>query len=207
MAADLLLTLPLLFFSIILHEYAHGAVAERFGDDTARVMGRLTLNPLPHIDIVGTIILPAVCMLTNAPMFGWAKPVPVNPYRLSNKPISIVLVAAAGPLSNFFLAAICALAMQVVTHTMTPTDSQMLLLRCLNYGTLVNLYLCVFNLLPIPPLDGSKLLEAALPGRFSDFYARIAPNGFMIIMLLMMTGFFGKVISPIVMLLYRMLMG
>ncbi|MBI2070221.1 MAG: site-2 protease family protein [Elusimicrobia bacterium] len=205
MDLSLLIELPLLFFSIICHEYSHGAVAEKFGDDTARVMGRLTFNPLPHIDPMGTIFLPLMCFLTNAPLFGWAKPVPVNPSRLDRQPLSLFLVSAIGPMTNLFLAAAAALGLAVTVRWLPAPWQDPLLIRVFNYTIIINLYLTVFNLMPIPPLDGSKVLEVVLPPLWRQQYERLAPHGFLIILLLMMTGIFGRIVTPIVYLLYRLL--
>lgn len=207
MSADLVLMLPLLLFSIIAHEYAHGAVANRFGDDTARLMGRLSFNPVVHIDPVGTILLPLLCVVSNAPLFGWAKPVPVNPNRLENRPLSTFLVAAVGPISNLFLACLCSFFLQIITHALSVNSSTLILARALNYGILINLYLCAFNLLPIPPLDGSKALESLLPAAWAHHYSRLEAYSVYILMLFMFTGLAGRIVSPLVSFLYHFLLG
>lgn len=205
MSPDLLLQLPLLFFSIIVHEYSHGFVAERFGDDTAREMGRLTFNPIAHVDLFGTIFLPLLCLLTNAPIFGWAKPVPVDAARMNDPKKDLLIVAAAGPLINFFLASLFAGALWLVTSTSLRSGFYPLLAQTLNFGVLMNLYLCVFNLLPIHPLDGSKVLSGLLPREAATQFDRLAPHGFIILILLMVTGIFGHVITPVVYWLYQIL--
>ncbi|MBI4370094.1 MAG: site-2 protease family protein [Elusimicrobia bacterium] len=201
----ILIELPLLFFSIICHEFAHGAVAERFGDDTARAMGRLTLSPWPHIDPFGTVLLPILCVLTNAPLFGWAKPVPVNARLLTHRPMSLVLVSGIGPAVNFLLACAAA-ALAAIAARLGLGGTNPLLYQVLGYMVLINLYLMVFNLLPIHPLDGSQVVAALLPRDWLSRYEGLAPYGFIIIMILMMTGLFGRLISPPVYLLYSLLM-
>ncbi|MEK7288274.1 MAG: site-2 protease family protein, partial [Elusimicrobiota bacterium] len=205
MNQSFLVQLPLLFFSIILHEYAHGAVAEKYGDDTARLMGRLTFNPIAHIDPMGTIVLPLICFLTNVPMFGWAKPVPVNPARLEQRPMSLILVAAAGPVSNIFLACLASAGLWALARLAPGSEVTPVLMKLFHFAVIMNLYLAVFNLLPIHPLDGSKVLAGLLPPRWSYTYEGLAPYGFMIIMILMMTGLFGYIVTPVVYWLYKFL--
>lgn len=203
----IIIQLPLLFFSIIIHEFAHGAVAEHLGDDTARLMGRLTLNPVPHIDPVGSVMLPLLCYFTGAPMFGWAKPVPVNEANLRSRRWGSLMVAAVGPLSNFVLAFSCAILLWAASRIALAYGTQLLLNQILRYGILINLYLCVFNLLPIHPLDGSRVLYRLLPYPWSEQFERLAPHGFILIMVLMFTGLFGYIINPVVFWLYRLLVG
>ncbi|MBI4668409.1 MAG: site-2 protease family protein [Elusimicrobia bacterium] len=200
-----LIELPFLFFSIIVHEYSHGAVAERFGDDTARVMGRLTFNPLPHIDPMGTILLPALCLMTNTPMFGWAKPVPVNLSRLRGQPMSLLFVAASGPVSNIVLACLSVLGLGIVLRFIPALASNFFAMRLAQYAIIVNLYLAVFNLLPIHPLDGSNIVSSLLPYPWRSSYDRLAPYGFFIIMILIYTGLFNRIVSPVVYTLYNVL--
>ncbi|OGG58152.1 hypothetical protein A2853_01390 [Candidatus Kaiserbacteria bacterium RIFCSPHIGHO2_01_FULL_55_17] len=155
----------ILIFSIILHEVAHGYAAERLGDPTARLAGRLTLNPIPHIDLLGSIILPLISVLSPGGfLFGWAKPVPYNPYNLTRAPRwGETIVAAAGPATNFALAALfAALAHFSVDETFVGI--------CF-IGVLANLWLGFLNLIPIPPLDGSKVLQALLPRALSRSYS------------------------------------
>lgn len=147
----------ILIFSIILHEVAHGYAAEKLGDPTARLAGRLTLNPIPHIDILGSIIVPLISVLSPGGfLFGWAKPVPYNPYNLTRSPRwGEFIVAAAGPGTNFLLAIIFALLTRV------PFDPSFQVICFM--GVLVNLWLGILNLVPVPPLDGSKILSGILP--------------------------------------------
>jgi Zn-dependent protease len=153
----------IIIFSAIIHEVMHGVAADRLGDPTARYAGRLTLNPIPHIDLFGSILLPLILVLTNSPFFfAWAKPVPYNPYNLKPGRFSEAIVAGAGPASNAVIALLFAL---VVRINLIPTLSDIFFLI-----VVVNVMLCIFNLIPIPPLDGSKVLEAFLPRSFQYGY-------------------------------------
>lgn len=160
-----------IFYSIILHEIAHGYMAKILGDDTAQVMGRLSLNPLAHIDIYGTIILPILLFFLNLPVFGWAKPVPVNPSKMENPQFDYFTTSLAGPIANFLIA--CVLGLSVRFIHFGPEITALLLLL-----TKINLVLMIFNLLPIPPLDGSKFLSLILPYRI---YAIIEQFGIYIL--------------------------
>lgn len=160
---DIGLTLAVLIFSIIAHEVAHGYAADSLGDPTARLAGRLTLNPLPHIDLMGSILIPALLTFTGSPiLFGWAKPVPYNPYNLSNKRWGEAIVAGAGAATNLLLAAIFALIIRFGS-TMLTTSS----LSFLATIVFVNLFLALFNLIPFPPLDGFTVIRGILPYRLS----------------------------------------
>src|SRR3990167_1242335 len=157
----LALSIVILLFSVIVHEVMHGVVAKKFGDHTAERAGRLTLNPLPHIDPVGTILLPGLLILTGSPiLFGWAKPVPVNPLNFSNLRRGEFLVSAAGILANFGLAVAAALIYHFLNAL--PQTFPALLGALLKFTVTINLVLGIFNLFPIPPLDGSKVLLSQL---------------------------------------------
>lgn len=196
---QILIQVPVILFSVIIHEYAHGWMAEKRGDDTARIMGRLTLNPIPHIDLFGTIILPAICILSHFPVFGWAKPVPVNPYRLNDPKRDMVWVSLAGPLANFILAVAASLIMWVVrSFPVLPSDITVAVYELMQFTLVINVILPVFNLLPVPPLDGSKVLMGILPQELAYRYASIERYGFIIIVLLMMTNVFWTLLGPIV---------
>lgn len=145
-------------YSIIIHEITHGYVARLLGDDTATVMGRLTLNPLAHIDIFGTIVLPLILLVLGLPVIGWAKPVPVNPSKMEQPRQDYFIVALAGPLANFFIALVFGLVMRFVG---LPSAFESLFVFIVE----INLVLMIFNLIPIPPLDGSKVLALFLPQR------------------------------------------
>ncbi len=198
--------LPLLLFSVIFHEVAHGLVALKQGDDTALVLGRLTLNPLPHIDLVGSILFPALCLLTNMPAFGWAKPVPVNPNRFHKYRFGVVIVSLAGPATNliiafFFLASFYFFGLKLNWMEQFP-----FLIQFLSQGILLNLVLAFFNLIPIPPLDGSRILSVLLPPSVSGYYDAIEPYGFFILMALIGFGVLGKTLFPIVYSIYMIML-
>lgn len=180
------LQLVILLFSVILHEVMHGLVALKFGDNTAQRAGRLTLNPIPHIDLVGTIILPLFSLYFGGILFGWAKPVPVNPLNFSNLRKGELMVSAAGVLANFGLAITSALIFRILEAL--PQAFPPILGDILTFTVLINLVLGLFNLLPIPPLDGSKVLLSQLSYNLAKEYQKIEPYGFMILMLLLLTG-------------------
>jgi len=175
--------LIVLILSIIVHEVAHGFAAEMLGDPTARLQGRLTLNPIPHIDPIGSVVLPVLLVFTGSPfLFGWAKPVPYNPYNLRNQRWGEAIVAAAGPGVNIVLALIFGLLVRLGGGAFTPV-----FLFLVAIVVKVNILLALFNLLPIPPLDGSKLLKTLLPYRagaaFQRFESSIASQGFIVLFL------------------------
>lgn len=178
--------LPLLF-AITLHEVAHGWVASMFGDQTARLQGRLTINPIKHIDLMGTIIIPLLLIVIRSPfMFGWAKPVPVDSRNLRNPRYNMALVAAAGPIANFIMALIWGLIGKLGSN-LDPWIGKPLLLMG-SAGILINVMLAVLNCLPIPPLDGARVLYSLLPPRLSWYLYRLEPYGFIILILLMVTN-------------------
>ena len=194
-----------LVVAIILHEISHGVVALAFGDDTAKRSGRLTLNPIPHIDPVGSIIIPALGALSGLPVIGWAKPVPVNPERLRHPRRDIVFVSLAGPATNFLLMAIAALLTRAELRShggflggAFDTGSSSLLIEITFAFAVVNLLLGIFNLLPIPPLDGSALIERVLPQEWLPGWYRFRPYGILVLFLLIFTipGLVGSVIQP-----------
>ncbi len=203
-----ILSISVLLFSVIVHEVAHGYVAYKRGDDTAKVMGRLTLNPVPHVDIFGSIILPLMLMLVNAPVFGWAKPVPVNVYKLNNPRTDAVWVSLAGCFANFLLAAAAGFFMWLIRNF---ASSDMTYLASVYYilktVLVINVVLPVLNLIPIPPLDGSRVFAFLLPRELAVKYASIEPYGFLIIFGLLATGILWKIISPIVYFLISLLSG
>ncbi len=191
--------LPVLF-AIVLHEVAHGWVADKLGDNTARFMGRLTLNPLKHIDPIGTILIPIVLLVSGSPfLFGYAKPVPVNFGKLNNPKRDMIWVALAGPVTNLILALISALVLAVAVQMPASTSwvTEPLALMC-QASIIINMVLCIFNLLPLPPLDGGRVAVGLLPGPMAYQLSRIEPFGFMIIVLLLVFGVLQSIIGPLV---------
>lgn len=188
--------LPLLF-AITVHEVAHGWVAKQFGDPTAQMMGRLTLNPLKHIDPIGTILVPALLLFMGGFVFGWAKPVPVTWENLRNPRRDIALVAAAGPISNLLMALFWAAVAKIGLTLGASLDwlaVPMILMG--SFGITFNLILMVLNLLPVPPLDGGRILSALLPGPWAWKYGRIEPYGFFIILGLLALGWLSLILEP-----------
>lgn len=199
------MAVPLLL-GITCHEVAHGYVAYRFGDPTAKNAGRLTLNPLKHLDPLGTLVL----VLTR--MIGWAKPVPINPAYFQNPRQGIFWVSLAGPLANFGLAAGFYLIfniLNIIQPAMAKGYADSLITPAILisfYGIIINIILGIFNLFPIPPLDGSKMLATLLPGRLAGQYMRIEKYGFIILILLILTGTLSKIFSQVINFVYQAVM-
>jgi Zn-dependent protease len=189
-----------LVVAVILHEISHGIVALWFGDRTAKEAGRLTLNPVPHIDPFGSIVLPAIGAITGLPVLAWAKPVPVNPSRLRHPRRDMLYVSLAGPATNFLLMFAAALAARAAYHSVNPVsyiDQLPLGIQILFSFALVNLFLGLFNLLPIPPLDGSSLIERVLPEAWLPHWYRFRPYGFFVLFLLVFsTGVISQFLEP-----------
>ena len=199
------LQLVILLFSIVVHEVAHGKVALWRGDSTARDRGRLTLNPSPHIDIFGTIIVPILLVLVKSSvLFGWAKPVPINPRWFKDVKKDMALVGAAGPVSNILLAVIAGIFYRIFSAI--PGDNNVLF-KVLDYAVTINLILAVFNMIPIPPLDGSRIVMGFLPDDLAVQYTKIERFGFIIIFGLLYIGVFSYILWPIVMLLRFLIIG
>jgi Zn-dependent protease len=203
--ADILMQIGVLLFSVILHEVAHGAAAARCGDGTAREAGRLTFNPIPHIDPMGTVILPTLLAVTHSPiLFGWAKPVPINPWRFRRPKRDLAIVGAAGPLSNLAAAGLSAALFRLLLpwagldHPLT---------RFLLAAAVVNTVLALFNLIPIPPLDGSRLLVGLLPARLAAAYLRLERFGLALIIILMFFGLNERLLRPAVRIVLGWLLG
>lgn len=184
-----------LILAIVCHEVAHGMVARRLGDRTAEEQGRLTLNPLAHVDPLGTVLVPGLLAMAHLPIFGWAKPVPVDARRLNHPRPDMMLVAAAGPLTNFFLAALAAVGLGLLARggtvpsvlTGAPPAPGLAAFTADNLGNFlaINIFLALFNLLPIPPFDGSHILEGMLPAGLARFYAGIRRQGMLLVILIL----------------------
>lgn len=194
----LIIQIPVLLLALTAHEFAHGYVAYKLGDPTAKSLGRLTMNPLKHLDPIGTIALFIIG-------FGWAKPVPVNPNNLRNPKSDMLKVALAGPATNLGLALIFAILYQAmiagltngyIPITETSRVTIQALMQFLEYSVGLNLILCIFNFLPIPPLDGSRILAGLLPNHLAFQYLKFEKYSFIIILVLLFTGTIGKIIVP-----------
>ncbi len=198
--ATTVIFLVALIIAVVLHELAHGVVAYRLGDDTAKRAGRLTLNPIKHMDPIGSFMLPLLGALSGLPVLGYAKPVPVNPARLRSPRRDMVLVALAGPGSNLLLASAGALVARFTLPDPQATVDQWsdlhVVTRFAVAFALVNLFLGLFNLIPIPPLDGSRLVERFLPVRWLPTWRRITPYGFMIVFLVVLYGGADRIFDP-----------
>ncbi len=199
MEINFFFAIVVLIMSVVLHEISHGYAAYFLGDPTAKYQGRLTLNPLKHIDLFGSIIFPALCYLFGGPIFGWAKPVPYNPYNLRNRRWGEMIVAVAGPSANVFLALIFSAYIRFLPNASSTAG------MLAAYIVLVNLYLAIFNLIPIPPLDGSKVLTSLFPLKFREVMHKIEPYSFIILIIFVV--FIGSIIAPIVMDLFQFLTG
>jgi Zn-dependent protease len=197
--AQIFIVLIVLLFSLTVHEAAHAWTANQLGDPTARLLGRISLNPLVHADPIGTVVFPLIAAISGAPLIGWAKPVPVTVGRLGHPRRDYMLVAAAGPASNLVLALVAAIALRLMTVTpvtlgepniSAPVASLLSQLRQLN------VLLAVFNMLPIPPLDGGNVLSGLLPRSVAGAFNLIRPYGFMVLYALMLTGTLGVLVGP-----------
>ena len=195
---QLLILLPALLFSLTIHETAHAVTADWFGDPTARRLGRISLNPAVHIDPVGSLLLPLVGILAGGFVFGWAKPVPVNPANLKNHRRDFLVIAAAGPASNIFLAVAASLLLGAVPDGLGATGGATGVLATFGFTMLqLNVLLAVFNMLPVAPLDGGNVLAGLLPESLAAGYDRLVrPYGFIILMVLMATGWLYRLVEP-----------
>ena len=195
----------ILLFSIIFHEVAHGRVALLRGDTTARDAGRLTFNPIPHIDIFGTILFPLfLIVMRSSVLFGWSKPVPVTPWRLKEAKKDMALVGAAGPASNFLLALVAGMLFRWAAGAL---GGQHALTQALFFAVLINLVLTFFNLIPIPPLDGSRIVMGFLPHGLAMQYVKIERYGFIILFAFFFLGLFQRIIFPFVNFFLKLIVG
>ncbi len=191
-----------LIFSIVIHEFSHGWVANYLGDPTAKYQGRLTLNPLPHIDPLGSILVPFLMFLSGTGIiFGWAKPVPYNPYNLKDQKYGPAMVATAGPLSNLVVAAFFGIIIRILIAQGITSG----IILFLGFIVLINIVLGVFNLVPIPPLDGSKLLFSILPYSTRHLQEFLERNGMLLLLVFIFFGF--QLIIPIIFGLFKLLVG
>jgi len=209
----IVIIIPLLI-AVIAHEYAHGYVAWRLGDPTAKNAGRLSFNPVRHLDPVGSFLLPLILKLSGAPiLFGYAKPVPVNFANLRPFKSGTLWVASAGVITNFFLALISGSAFQIIIYAqplwqdMLVQPLVMVLLKSFAYSVMINLVLAIFNLIPIPPLDGGRIVTVLLPLRLQQKFRRIEPFGFLILILLLFTNMLDLVVAFFITPLINFLLG
>ena len=206
-AIQLVFQIAILLFSVVIHEVSHGYAALALGDRTAKQAGRLTLNPIPHLDPFGSLLLPALSLLIGGFVFGWAKPVPYNPYNLKNQKWGPALVGAAGPAANISLALIFGLTLRFLPDLANGLGGSFLI----NFATIVsiivflNLLLAVFNLIPIPPLDGSKVLFAVMPYEWRGLQMFLEQYGFFLLLLFIF--FFFQWLIPVVFFLFRLITG
>jgi len=187
-----------ILFAITLHEAAHGWVACKLGDPTAKKLGRITINPIKHIDPMGTIVVPLFLAMVSPFVMGWAKPVPVQPQYFKSPMLDMALVAVAGPVSNFFMACIWAMSIQLSLMTLDPSQLLTFMVKMGENGIIINIVLMVLNLLPIPPLDGGRVMAGILPPKLALPYMQLERFGMVIILLLLFSGILGKILWPLV---------
>jgi Zn-dependent protease len=197
--AGIFISFIVLLFSLTVHEMAHAWTADRLGDPTARLLGRVSLNPIVHADLIGTIVFPLVSMFSGAMLIGWAKPVPVNLRYLRHPRRDYMLVAAAGPASNLILAVFAAILLAIVPispQTLGESNVSVPVAKILTGLVSLNVLLAIFNLLPIPPLDGGNVLSGLLPANLAAQFNKIRPYGFVLLYALILTNGFSYVVIP-----------
>ena len=195
-AQKLIIVIPPLLIAMVLHEIAHGYVAYKLGDPTSKKLGRLSLNPIVHLDPFMSVLLPAFLIFSGSPfIFGGAKPIPVNPFNLKNPKIDMALVAIAGPITNFVLAIISYQLLKLASFITIPGLE--LFAEWFFFSIIINVVLGVFNLFPIPPLDGSRIINAILPDELSKKYYSLEPYGMLILIVFLSTGLLETILGPI----------
>jgi Zn-dependent protease len=199
---SILIGFAIVIVSLTIHEAAHAWTADQLGDPTARQLGRVSLNPIVHIDPIGTILLPLISAVTGAPLLGWAKPVPVNISRLRHHRRDFMIIAAAGPISNVLQA--CVLA--AVYRALYPIEAVDLIPAILKYAVQINLSLAFFNLIPVPPLDGGNVLAGLVPESAARVLDQLRQFGFIVLYALMLSGILNQLIAPPTIYFYRLLL-